>query len=86
MKLIKAIIRREKFDEVKAPLDCLGHGSMTATDVEGRGNQKRVRQEWRGAECIVNSLSKQKLELVVSDNAAEQVIATIMEAARTENR
>jgi len=83
MKMIEAMIRREKFEAVKSALDTIGYGSMTVTEVEGRGLQKGVRQEYRGATYVVDLLPKLKLEMVVADDAAENVIETLKSAAYT---
>lgn len=81
--MIEAMIRREKFEEVKSALDAIGYGSMTLTEVEGRGLQRGVKQEYRGAEYVVEFLPKTKIELVVTDEAADQIIETIQSAAYT---
>jgi nitrogen regulatory protein P-II 1 len=83
MKMIEAMIRREKFEDVKAALDAVGYGSMTVTEVEGRGLQRGVRHEYRGAEYVVEFLPKMKLELVVADEAVDKVIDTLKSAAFT---
>jgi len=83
MKLIETMIRREKFEEVKTALDLIGYGSMTVSEVEGRGQQRGIRQEYRGAEYVVDRLPKMKLELVVNDDAVDTVIDTIKSAAFT---
>jgi nitrogen regulatory protein P-II 1 len=83
MKMIKAMIRPEKFEGVKTALDTAGFGAMTIFDVEGRGIQKGIKQQYRGAEYVVDLIPKRQLEIVVSDEAAEKVIDIIMNAART---
>jgi len=83
MKLIEAMIRREKFEDVKTALDKAGYGSMTTSEVEGRGLQKGIIQEYRGAEYVVDLLPKMKLEMVVPDAAVDQIIDIIKEAAYT---
>jgi len=83
MKLIETMIRREKFEEVKSALDLIGYGSMTVSEVEGRGQQRGIRQEYRGSEYVVDRLPKMKLELVVNDDAVDTVINTIKSSAFT---
>jgi nitrogen regulatory protein P-II 1 len=83
MKLIETMIRREKFDEVKTALDKIGHGSMTVSEVEGRGQQRGIHQEYRGVEYVVDRLPKIKLELVVNDEVVDIVVETIKSAAYT---
>ncbi|MFZ0004392.1 MAG: P-II family nitrogen regulator [Methanoregula sp.] len=83
MKMIKAMIRPEKFEDVKTALDTAGFGAMTIFDVEGRGVQKGIKQQYRGAEYVVDLIPKRQLEIVVRDDAAEKVIDIIVNAART---
>ena len=83
MKMIKAMIRPEKFEDIKGALDAAGFGSMTIFDVEGRGVQKGIKQQYRGAEYIVDLIPKRELEIVVADDVAEKVIGIIRNAAYT---
>ncbi|MEN6442359.1 MAG: P-II family nitrogen regulator [Methanoregula sp.] len=83
MKMIETMIRREMFEGVKAALDAAGYGSMTVSEVEGRGLQRGVKQEYRGAEYVVDLLPKMKLEMVVPDEAVEKIIGIISASART---
>ena len=83
MKMIKAMIRPEKFEAVKTALDTAGFGSMTVFDVEGRGIQKGIKQQYRGSEYIVDLIPKRELEIVVTNDAAEKVIEIIKTAAYT---
>ena len=71
------------FESVKAALDAGGYGSMTVSEVEGRGLQRGVKQEYRGAEYVVNLLPKMKLEMVVPDEAVDKIIEIIIASART---
>jgi nitrogen regulatory protein P-II 1 len=82
---IEAIIRSQKIDEVKVALDSINAGSMTLSEVRGRGQQKGITQNWRGAEYIVDFIPKIKLEVVVPDDKAEEVVDLICEAAGTGN-
>jgi nitrogen regulatory protein P-II 1 len=83
MKMIETMIRREMFESVKTALDAAGYGSMTVSEVEGRGLQRGVKQEYRGAEYVVDLLPKMKLEMVVPDEAVEKIIGIISASART---
>lgn len=80
---IEAIIRPQKLDEVKAALDEIGIAGITVTEVHGSGRQKGYTQTYRGAEYTVNLLQKVKIEVVVPDALAEQVVEALQEAART---
>jgi nitrogen regulatory protein P-II 1 len=83
MKKIEAIIRTTKFEDVKVALEGIGLVSMTVTEVKRRGQQKGIKQQWRGAEYIVDLIPKTKIELVVEDSKVDIVIVTLAEAART---
>lgn len=84
MKKIEAIIRPEKLNDVKDALDDLGFHGMNLAQVTGRGAQRGVVHQGRGGEAVtVDLLPKVKLELVVPDDAVEQVIAAIVRCART---
>ncbi len=83
MKLITAIIKPFKLDEVREALSEVGVLGMTATEVKGFGRQKGHSEIYRGAEYIVAFLPKVKIELVVPDDIAEASVATIAKVART---
>ena len=83
MKKVEAIIRHFKLEEVKDALNSRGVQGMTVTEVRGFGRQKGHTETYRGAEYAVDFLPKVKLEVVVSDTDAQQVIDTILTAART---
>lgn len=83
MKKIEAIIRTMKFEEVKAALEADGMESMTVTEVKGRGKQKGITQQWRGAEYVVDLIPKTKIEMVVEDAGVERVVDTICRVAST---
>jgi nitrogen regulatory protein P-II 1 len=83
MKKIMAIIRPEKITEVKLALEEKGFIGLTVTEVKGRGRQRGILQQWRGREYRVDMLPKVKLEIVVHDDEVEDVIQTIVSAART---
>jgi nitrogen regulatory protein P-II 1 len=83
MKKIEAIIQPHKLDEVKEALKGIGIDGMTILEVRGHGRQKGHKEVYRGMEYQVDLLPKIKLELVVSDARAEEVIRTLVSAART---
>jgi nitrogen regulatory protein P-II 1 len=83
MKKIEAIIQPHKLDEVKEALKGIGIDGMTILEVRGHGRQKGHKEVYRGMEYQVDLLPKIKLELVVPDTRAEEVIRTLVSAART---
>jgi nitrogen regulatory protein P-II 1 len=83
MKLLKAIIRPNKVDDVKDALARLSVSGMTVTEVRGHGKQKGHTAVYRGKEYNVSLLPKMQIEAVVSDAVAEDAIRAIVEAART---
>ena len=83
MTKIEAVIRPGKLDDVKAALDDLGIKGITVMNVMGAGKQRGRTQYYRGQEYVVNLLDKTKIETVVSDDLAEEVIQTICKAAFT---
>jgi len=83
MKLLKAIIRPNKVDDVKDALARLNISGMTVTEVRGHGKQKGHTAVYRGKEYNVILLPKMQIEAVVSDAIADDAIRAIVEAART---
>jgi nitrogen regulatory protein PII len=83
MKLVKAIVRPNKVDEVKDALAACNVGGMTVTEVRGHGRQRGHSAVYRGREYEVSLLPKMKIEAVVPDEMVEGVIDAIMSAART---
>jgi nitrogen regulatory protein PII len=83
MKLIKAIVRPNKVDEVKEALSKLSISGMTVTEVRGHGKQKGHTAVYRGKEYDVSLLPKMEIEVVVQDTSVDEVIGAIVEAART---
>jgi nitrogen regulatory protein PII len=83
MKLIKAIIRPNKVDEVKDALERLNIAGMTVTEVRGHGKQKGHTAVYRGKEYNVSLLPKMEIELVVEDSIVDDAIKAIVQAART---
>lgn len=83
MKLITAIIKPFKLDEVREALSEVGVQGITVTEVKGFGRQKGHAELYRGAEYIVDFLPKVKLEIAVTDDRIEQAIEAISQAANT---
>ena len=83
MKLLKAIIRPNKVDDVKDALAKLNLSGMTVTEVRGHGKQKGHTAVYRGKEYNVSLLPKMQVEVVVADSIADDAIRAIVEAART---
>src|SRR5881296_2614210 len=83
MKLIRAIVRPNKVDEVREALEKLSISGMTVTEVRGHGKQKGHTAIYRGKEYNVSLLPKMEIELVVADETADEAVKAIIEAART---
>jgi nitrogen regulatory protein P-II 2 len=83
MKLVTAIIKPFKLDEVREALSTIGVQGVTVTEVKGFGRQKGHTELYRGAEYVVDFLPKVKIEAAVDDAIVERVIEAIEAAART---
>ena len=83
MKLVEAIVKPFKLDDVREALSEIGVQGIAVTEVKGFGRQKGHTELYRGAEYVVDFLPKLKVEVVVKDSAVEQVIETITKAANT---
>ncbi|WP_372612014.1 P-II family nitrogen regulator [Halomonas sp.] len=83
MKLITAIIKPFKLDDVRESLSEIGVQGITVTEVKGFGRQKGHTELYRGAEYVVDFLPKVKLEVAVDDDMAEKVIDAITQVANT---
>lgn len=83
MKLITAIIKPFKLDEVREELNEVGINGLTVTEAKGFGRQKGHTELYRGAEYAVDFLPKVKIEMVVNDDLVETAVETIVRAART---
>ena len=83
MRNVVAIIKPFKLDEVKEALSSIGVQGLTVSEVKGCGRQKGHTELYRGAEYVVDFLPKVKLEIIVADELAGQVVETIERAART---
>ncbi len=83
MKLVTAIIKPFKLDDVREALSEVGVSGMTVTEVKGFGRQKGHTELYRGAEYVVDFLPKVKVEVAVTDEQLERVVEAISNAART---
>jgi len=83
MKRVEAVIKPFKLEDVKDALAEIGITGMTVSEVKGYGRQKGHSELYRGAEYVVDFLPKIKMEMVVDGKDVEQVVNTIVEAART---
>ncbi len=83
MKKIEAIVQPFKIEEIKEALKGIGIDGMTITEVRGHGRQKGHKEVYRGQEYEVDLLPKMKLEMVVPSARAEEVLKTLVAAART---
>jgi len=83
MKLVVAIIKPFKLDEVRQALTSVGVHGMTVTEVKGYGRQKGHTEIYRGAEYVVNFLPKLRIEIAVSSELADKAVEAITSNART---
>jgi len=83
MKLITAVIKPFKVEDVREALDKIGVHGMTVTEVKGYGRQKGHTEIYRGAEYVVNFQPKSRIEIAVADDRVDAVVDTIVQTART---
>ena len=83
MKLVTAIVKPFKLDDVKSALETLGVLGLTVSEVRGFGRQKGHTEVYRGAEYTVDLVPKVRVEILVDDLDADKVVETVVEAART---
>ncbi len=83
MKLVTAIVKPFKLDDVKSALETLGVLGLTVSEVRGYGRQKGHTEVYRGAEYTVDLVPKVRVEILVDDLDADKVVETVVEAART---
>ena len=83
MKLVTAVIKPFRLDDVRDALSRIGIQGMTVTEVKGFGRQKGHTELYRGAEYVVDFLPKVKVEVAISEELVEQALEAISEAART---
>ena len=85
MKMVTAVIKPFKLDDVREELSAIGVQGITVSEVKGFGRQKGHTELYRGAEYVVDFLPKTKVEVAVSDELAEQTIEAISASAQTGN-
>ena len=83
MKLVTAIIKPFKLEDVRNALENLGVQGMTITEVKGFGRQKGHTELYRGAEYVIDFLPKLKIEIAVSDDRLDEIVQAIQESAST---
>jgi nitrogen regulatory protein PII len=83
MKLVTAIVKPFRLDDVRNALSEVGVQGMTVSEVKGFGRQRGHTELYRGAEYVVDFLPKAKIEVAVADDLVERVVETIVEAAKT---
>ena len=83
MKLVTAVVKPHRVDEVKEALREIGVNGLTTTDVEGFGRQRGHTEVYRGAEYSVDFVPKVRIEVLVDDSAVDKVVDVIVQAART---
>ncbi len=83
MKIVSAIIKPFKLDDVRAALADIGVNGLTVYEVKGFGRQKGHTELYRGAEYVVDYIPKMKLDIAVDDDQVDRVIDTIVESAKT---
>ena len=83
MKLVTAVIKPFKLDDVKAALEQFGVKGMTVSEASGYGRQRGHTEVYRGAEYTVDLVPKVRIEILVEDDDAEQLIDVVVKAART---
>lgn len=85
MKSIVAIIRQEKYQDVKNELTAIGCDGMNVTEVKGRGSQKGIKESYRGSSYCIDLLPKTRIETIVNDDDVDKVVEAIMKGAATGN-
>jgi nitrogen regulatory protein PII len=83
MKLVSAVIKPFKLDDVREGLSDIGVSGLTVTEVKGFGRQKGHTELYRGAEYVVDFLPKVKIEVAVADDQCQRVVEAIVKAANT---
>ena len=83
MKMIQAIIRREKLGDVKKALDTLTNPGMMVWEIMGHGKQKGMTEQFRGRDYKLDFIPKTKIEIIVQDDQAQSIIETIVKTAST---
>lgn len=85
MKSIVAIIRQEKFEDVKAALVEVGCEGMTVSEVKGRGSQRGIRESYRGSSFCIDLIPKTRIEIIDKDENVDMIVDAIVKSAQTGN-
>lgn len=85
MKSVVAIIRQEKFEDVKRSLLDVGCEGMNVSEVKGRGSQKGIRESYRGSSYCIDLIPKTRVEIIVKDEGVDLIIDAIKKGAHTGN-
>ena len=83
MKLVTAVVKPHKWEDVRAALEMVGVTGMTVSEVSGYGRQKGHTEVYRGAEYDISLVPKIRIEILVEEDEADEVVETITKAART---
>jgi nitrogen regulatory protein P-II 1 len=83
MKLVTAVVKPHKWEEVRAALESVGITGMTVSEVSGYGRQKGHTEVYRGAEYDISLVPKVRIEIIVEDSDTDSVVDTIVQAAQT---
>ena len=85
MKSIVAIIRQEKFIDVKNSLTAIGCEGMNISEVKGRGNQQGTKETYRGSSYCIDLITKTRIEIIVKDDDVDKIVDAIIKGAKTSN-
>lgn len=85
MKSIVAIIRQEKYIDVKNALSAIGCEGMNVSEVKGRGSQRGIKESYRGSSYCIDLIPKTRIEIVVKDDGVDTVVEAIKQSAHTGN-
>ena len=85
MKSVVAIIRQEKYTDVKNALRAVGCEGMNVSEVKGRGSQRGIKESYRGSSYCIDLIPKTRIEIVVKDDGVETIVYAIKEGAHTGN-
>ena len=85
MKNIVAIVRQEKFEDVKRALVEVGCEGMSVSEVKGRGSQRGIKESYRGSSYCIDLIPKTRIEIVVKDEGVDLIVDAILKGARTGN-
>ena len=85
MKSVVAIIRQEKYQDVKNALSAVGCDGMNVSEVKGRGSQRGIKESYRGSSYCIDLIPKTRIEIVVKEEGVDLIVDTIKKAAHTGN-